>query len=216
MPPFFPPRLRQVAIPALLVIGVGAGAVLSDRDADRAATMPEGTLLIATLTQSISTATAAVADPVVARTVHPVLLPDGAMIPAGAAMRGTVTHVTSGRHDAAAPELGLRFTHLDIDGDTYAITTAAFHVHGQRHILAAGLAPAGRAVMGGSLRRPPAAGRDVPRPGVAGTAIGTGTVVGTDGHELVLSAGRRLQIRLIAPVEVRYDPATAGGSATRF
>lgn len=212
----FPSQPSQVVVVGLWAFAAVTVVALADPERDRAVTMPEGTLLIASLTQSLSTATSAVDDPIVAHTVHPVLLPDGGMIPTGARVSGTVTHVRSGRHHTGAPELGLRFTELEIDDDRYPIATATFHVHGQHALLAAGLAPGGRAVMGGSVRRAPGAGGAVQLPGAAGVAIGSGVVIGSDGRELVLSAGRRLQIRLTAPVQLRYDPATAEAGGTQF
>lgn len=159
---------------------VVAGLVLAGSSQDRAPMLPEGTVLVAALEHSVSTVDARPGDEVELRTVHPVRLPDGSLVPVGAIIRGEVTHVQSGR-GRSTPELVLRFTTIDITHDRYAIAAVSFHVHGRR--------PWGD---GSALMRGP-----------AGVAVGTGGAVATDGRELVLPAGRRLGIRLTAPAVVR-------------
>jgi len=173
-----PPKVLWLA-----VLAAGGLALAGTRQA-RAPTLPEGTVLVAALEHSISTVDARAGDPVELRTVHPVRLPEGGAIPAGAVIRGQVTQVRSGR-GRAAPELLLRFTTIDIAHDRYAIASVSFHVRGRR-----------------SPRAGPAHAR-----GAAGVALGTGVAVATDGRELVLPAGKRLSVRLTAPAVVRYRVA---------
>jgi len=170
-----PPKVLWSAI--LVAVGL---AMAGPRN-DRASTLPEGTVLVAALDQSISTVDARAGDRIELRTVHPVRLPDGGEVPVGAIIRGQVTHVQSGR-GRAAPELRLQFTIIDIAEDRYAIAAVSFRVSGRRQ-----------------LRINRAAARSA-----AGVALGTGVAVATDGRELVLPAGKRLSVRLTAPAAVRY------------
>ncbi len=200
-------RVRRFAL-AVLLIGLGALLLIVGQRPDRATTMPQGTLLVGALVHSLSTASAATGDPVELRLIHPVLLPDGGLVPVGAVVHGEVTHVRSGRRATQEPVLGLRFSRLEIDHDTYAITTALFHVHARPRVLAAAVGGGGRAIMGGSLRRQATAGSAPLTGGPAGPALGAGDAVAADGRELVLPAGRRIWIRLVAPAQVRrpLDP----------
>jgi len=200
-------RGRRFAMAALLT-GLGAFLLVVGRRDDRAATMPQGTLLVGALVHSLSTATAAVGDPVELRLIHPVLLPDGGLVPIGAVVHGDVTHVRSGRRASQEPELGLRFNTIEIDHGAYAITVAHFHVHARPRVLAAAVGGGGRAIMGGSLRRPASPGSGPLAGGPAGPALGPGDAVTTDGRELVLPAGKRIRIRLVAPAQVRHPLAT--------
>lgn len=201
-------RLRHLTVAALLS-GAGATILATSQPNDRAAVLSSGTLLIGTLSHSLSTASAVVGDPVEARLIHPVLLSDGGLVPVGTVVSGEVTYVHSGRHAHAAPELGLRFTSLQIDDHAYAITAARFHVHARTAVMAAGAHGGGRAVMGGSVRRPPPPSAALVRRGTAGAALGAGEAITADGSELVLPAGKRLRIRLVAPAQVRHPVARA-------
>ena len=170
-----PPKVLWLA--ALVVLALALAAPRTDR----APMLPEGTVLVAALEHSVSTADAHVGDEVELRTVHPVRLPDGGEVPVGAIIRGQVMHVLSGR-GRATPELLLQFTTIDIAHDRYAIASVSFRVRG---------------------RRPPRASPALTR-GTASVALGTGVAVSTDGREVVLPAGRRLSVRLTAPAVVRY------------
>ena len=112
-----------IAIPALLVTGIVATAS-SDTDPDeRTATIPAGTTLVAVLESQVSTARSHAGDEVELRTVEPLRLRDGAEIPAGLIIHGMVTDAKRGGRLADAPEIGLRFVELEVDGDEHAIRT---------------------------------------------------------------------------------------------
>ena len=163
-----------------LAVLIAVGLAMAGPRRPPAPTLPEGTVLVAALQHSVSTADAHAGDRVELRTVHPVHLPDGGEVPMGAIIRGQVTHVQSGR-GRRAPLLLLRFTTIDIARDRYAIAAVSFAVRGR----------SGRRTTVAFAR------------GGAGAALGTGGVVASDGRELVLPAGRRVSVRLTAPAVVR-------------
>lgn len=119
-------KTLPVLIPAVLGIGI-ATAVFSGRPPrERNATIPAGTTLVVALEQVVSTQGNHVGDEIELRTVQPVRLGNGAEIPEGSLIAGRVTDARSGSRYAGPPELGLRFTELEIDGDTHAISTEQF------------------------------------------------------------------------------------------
>ena len=110
-----------IAIPA----AIAAAAVIACGPGERKATVPAGTMLVAALEDEVSTQRSRAGDEIALRTVEPVRL-DGAEIPEGTLISGTVTDARSGGKDAGPPELGMRFTALEIDGDTHEISTEQF------------------------------------------------------------------------------------------
>ncbi|MGH7674786.1 MAG: hypothetical protein ACREMV_05880 [Gemmatimonadales bacterium] len=175
MRPPTPPKAVWIAIAVMAAV-----AAIGHRTQGGAPTLPAGTVLVAALTHSISTVDARAGDRVELRTVHPVQLPDGAVIPVGAVIRGHVTRAVSGQ-GRRAPELLLRFSTIDFAHHRYGIASVTFHVRG----------------------------RNQPRVGwparAAGVAVGSGAAIATDGRELMLPAGRRLSVRLTAPAAVPGD-----------
>lgn len=165
-------KVRYVAI--ALLLGASLATAARARARSPATTMPEGTLLLATLERSISTVYARTGDPVELRTVHRVWLPDGGEVPAGATVRGEVLHARAGG-GGDAPALMLRFTALVIDGDSYAIATPPLEVHGRRH----------------------------QQTRARGPSVRSRAAVAIQGSELVLPAGKHVRVRLLAPVRVR-------------
>jgi hypothetical protein len=129
-------------------------------------------------------------------TLHPVRVGDGGELPAGATIRGTVTHVRRAR-PAAAPQLTLRFALINVRGHTYAIATDPFVVRGAR----AASGAAGMEVTGVPD------GREVwfHHPS-SGPAIGTGAAVAMRDGELVLPAGKPLRVYLTTPVTLEVPP----------
>jgi hypothetical protein len=81
---------------------------------------------VVALEQSVSTQRSQAGDEIVLHTVQPVRLGNGAEIPEGSLVSGTVTDARSGGKNAGPPELGMRFTELKIDGDTHEISTEQF------------------------------------------------------------------------------------------
>lgn len=180
----FPPvssNTLHAAVLILLGAGVGAAALARGRAHAPDAIVPEGTLFVAALERSVSTASAHAGDSLALRLVHRVRLPDGAEVPADAVIRGEVASVTRGGRHGELPELLLRFTELVINGDGYPIATMPFWVTGH---------PVGKPD-----------GR-----GGAGPALGSNDTVTIGGKELVLVTGQRLRVRVLQPARVRYLP----------
>ncbi|MGH7538099.1 MAG: hypothetical protein ACREMF_05660 [Gemmatimonadales bacterium] len=119
-------KVSHFGIPAVLGIGIAAAAVLGRGPAQHEATIPAGTTLVGVLQNEVSTDRAQIGDAVELRTVQPLRLGERSEIPAGILIRGTVTDVKGGGRLTGAPELGIRFTALEIDDDAHAISTEQY------------------------------------------------------------------------------------------
>ncbi|MCL4865986.1 MAG: hypothetical protein KJZ47_08845, partial [Gemmatimonadales bacterium] len=99
-----------------VTMATGAGTRMVD------ATIPAGTTLVASLQGTISTENGEAGTPIRLELVEDLSLGDGLVIPAGASIRGEVTHSKGGGRVAGAPELTLRFNELSIEGSEYPIS----------------------------------------------------------------------------------------------
>ena len=190
-------KLVRLALPIAVVgVGIAAAVMLGRAGEKKSVTIPSGTVLVGALEQPVSTDRSSVGDRVTLQTVDPVQMGNDITIPAGLTLHGEVTHVKGGGRIAGAPELTLRFTALEVDGDRYEISAESFHIKGKSDATESALAIGGGAVVGGVLEGTKGA--------VVGAAIGTGVAVATKGDQLTLASGQHLRIQLTQPVAVQF------------
>ena len=201
-------KVLAVAMPSIAALGFVTAVVTGGGPETREAILPAGTTLVAGLDQTISTESAGAGDQAAARTIVPITLNDEAQIPAGAALMGEVTHAKRGGRIAGAPELTLRFTDIEIDGERYAIEAEPLRLTGKSDATESALQIGGGAVAGGIVGAVAGGGDDVVEGMVVGAAIGTGVAVATKGGDIVLPAGQKIRVRLLEPVTVKYHPLT--------
>ena len=204
----------RVVIFALLGIGLVSAVVLGRGPAKRTATIPAGTALVAALERAVSTERSRVGDNVELRTVNPIRLAEGVEIPAGVLVRGTVTEAKGGGRIAGAPQLGLRFTEIEVDGERRTIAAQPFHVSGKSDAGKSAVQIGGGAVAGAILGRVVGGKGGTAKGAVVGAAIGTGVAVATEGGHIVLPAGQPLRVRLNGPVTVAYRPRAGHGTGS--
>jgi len=193
----------MIGAAAVAGVGIAGAAIVKAGDDVREATIPAGTMVVGALGQTVSTENAEPGDLVVITTTAPLKLGDD-VIPAGVELRGQVTHAKGGGRIAGAPELTLRFSRLDVDGNRYDVTAEPFRVKGTSDAKESALEIAGGTVAGAVVGKVTGS---VVRGAVVGAAIGTGVAVLTKGDQIVLPSGQRLRVRLTEPVTVRYSPA---------
>jgi len=192
-------KLLRLVVPLAVVgVGIGGAVLLGGGHEERTVTLPSGTEITGALNHTLSTDQSRVGDAVELQTVGPIWVRDDETIAADVTLRGTVTHVKGGGRIAGAPELGVRFTELVVDGHGYPISAGAFEIKGKSDAKESALEIGGGAVVGGVLRGVKGA--------VVGAAIGTGVAVATTGDQLTLPNGQKLRIRLARPVTVQYRP----------
>jgi hypothetical protein len=200
--------LMTVVLPGAFVIAavtmVGA-TIFAGGDDKVEATLSAGTVMIAALDHTVSTKNSEVGTEVRLETVEATPLEGDAMLPAGSVIRGEVTHSKGGGRVAGAPELTLRFTELEVDGETYRIEAQPFRVKGKSDALESAAQIGGGAVAGGVVGGVIGGGSGALKGAVLGGAIGTGVAIATDGDDLTLPAGQQLRIRLAEPVRIEVE-----------
>jgi len=211
-------RLMNVVLPVAFVLAaatvVGA-TIFAGGDDTIEATLPAGSVLIAALDHTVSTRSSEVGHEVRLETVEAIRLDQDAVLPAGAVIRGEVTHTKGGGRVAGAPELTLRFTELEVDGETYRIEAQPFRVRGKNDALESAAEIGGGAVVGGVVGGVLGGGSGALKGAVVGGAIGTGVAIATDGDDLTLPVGQQLRIRLAEPVTVAVKRRTGEDDARR-
>lgn len=209
--------LMRVGLPAAFVLaaaGIVGATVLGGGDDTVQAEIPAGTALIATLDHTVSTRNVDVGAEVRLVTAEPTPLGGEALLPAGTVIKGEVTHAKDGGRVAGAPELTLRFTQLEVAGETYRIAAEPFRVRGKDDALESAAQIGGGAVAGAVVGGIAGGGSGALKGAVLGGAIGTGVAIATDGDHLTLPAGQKLRVRLVEPVTVevaRQGPEQTAG-----
>ena len=196
-----------VGILSLAVVGVVAAAVVTKGGRKVEATIPAGTAVIGALQNSVTTEHSDVGDAVVLKTTEPMQLSSGSL-PAGALLHGEVTYVKGGGRIAGAPELTLRFTRLEVNGNEYPVAADPWRVKGKDDLAESVAEIGGGAVVGGVVGGIAGHGstNGIVTGAAVGAVLGTGVAVATKGGQIVLPAGQRLKVRLAEGVKVKYEP----------
>jgi hypothetical protein len=194
------PKTLYGAILVLASVGIGTAAFVAAEREEREASMPEGTMLVVALDGTLSTATARVGDPVTLHTVHAIHSRTGAVVPAGATIRGSISRIERDGAPAGGAAVTLSLATLEQDGRTLAIAALPFRV---RATTARASADRADLVMDGLPGAPVLPARSV----AVSPAIGDGAVLAALEGELVLPAGKPLRVYLAAPLTLRQSPA---------
>lgn len=166
-------------------------------------TVPNGTTLAIELKSPLSTATAAVEDPVEGVLRRPLVVDGAEVVPAGAMVSGTVTGAERSGRVKGLARLSWRFTTLTVGDEALPIATAAMAREAQatkgRDAAKVGIGAGAGAVVGAIAggRKGAVVG------GTVGAGAGTGVVLATRGREVVLGAGANLTTTLTAPLVLR-------------
>ncbi|MFN8547039.1 MAG: hypothetical protein U0527_03470 [Candidatus Eisenbacteria bacterium] len=177
------------AIPAVLLGACLAFAGCATRSAEQAAredapvrrepttrvaSIASGTSIVTTLQTPIATDRNQVGDPILLRTVEPIMASDLVALPAGSSVHGQVTYINDAGRIRGAAALTLRFTEVVTpDGKRYPIVCEPFRLVGKSdgkqsaEVISGGAV--GGAILGGILGERTARSR-APRPASSGPA----------------------------------------------
>ena len=207
------PAHRAFALPlALLVAVASAGSLLgcgnmqaqkAEAEKEKTEVVAAGTTIVAALQSTVSTGTAKAGDPVVLRTTQAVRVNEMEIVPAGATIRGEVTHAKGAGRVAGGAQLTLRFITLETqDGKSYPITCEPFRVEGKGDAKESALEIAGGAAAGALVGGAVGGKDDIAKGAAVGAVIGTGVAVATKGDQIVLPAGQKMRVTLTEGVTV--------------
>jgi hypothetical protein len=206
------PRNTVVALAAALALAstAGCGGGTAEAEKEKTETLTAGTTFVASLQSTVATDKNKVGDAIALRTIEPVRVNEMEVVPAGATIRGEVTHVDPAGRVAGGAELTLRFTTLETaDGKSYAISCVPFRVEGKGDAKESALQIGGGAVAGGIVGGVLGGKKDIGKGAAAGAIIGTGVAVATKGDQIVLPAGQKMKVALDAPVTVTLPKPVA-------
>jgi hypothetical protein len=126
-----PTKTLMIVAGAVITVGAVTAVVLGGTRARREVTVPAGTELVAALEQTVSTARNHPGDAIALRTVESIPVAPNEEVPAGAVIHGSVAEAKRSGRIAGAPELSLRFTDLEVDGERHPISAQSFYVTGR-------------------------------------------------------------------------------------
>ncbi|MGH9313325.1 MAG: hypothetical protein ACRD1S_09015 [Vicinamibacterales bacterium] len=179
--------------------------LLSREPAFRDVTVPAGTVLPIELQSTVASDTSSVEDPVRARLRRAIVIDGVEALPAGSALRGTVTEARRSARVKGRARVGFRFDSIEPAGRDARLDirtgVIAREAPGTKKKDAAKIGiPAGAgAVIGGIV-----GGGDGAAKGAAiGGAAGTGVVLSTRGKEIRFGPGADFSVKLLEPVIVR-------------
>jgi hypothetical protein len=176
----------------------------------RTYTVPANTAIVAALGQTIATDKNKVGDKISLRTTEAVKVGEAVAIPAGATIRGEVTHIDPAGRIAGGAELTLGFHELVLaDGTSMPITCEAFVLKGKGQAKESALEVGGGAVAGGVVGGLLGGKKDIAKGAAVGAVIGTGVAIATKGDQIVLPVGQKLSITVTEPVTVTVKPSTS-------
>ncbi|HJW14628.1 MAG TPA: hypothetical protein VJ776_08030 [Thermoanaerobaculia bacterium] len=202
------PRRATLAVASLLAVAgivslAGCGGMKAEAEKEKTATLTSGTVIVASLQNTVSTGDAKVGEPITLRTIQPVRVNEQEVVPAGATIRGEVTHAKGAGRIAGGAELTLRFTSLETqDGKSYPIVCEPFRLEGKGDAKESALEIGGGAVAGGVVGGLLGGKDDIAKGAAAGAILGTGVAVATKGDQIVLPAGQKLKVTLTEGVTV--------------
>jgi hypothetical protein len=204
--------LAATTFAAALTLGAaGCGGGNAEAEKEKTEILTAGTTFVSSLQSTVATDKNKVGDAIALKTLEPVRVNEMEVVPAGATIRGEVTHVDPAGRVAGGAELTLRFTTLETpDGKSYAISCVPFRVTGKGDAKESALEIGGGAVAGGIVGGLLGGKKDIAKGAAAGAIIGTGVAVATKGDQIVLPAGQKMKVALDAPVTVSLPkPATS-------
>jgi hypothetical protein len=186
-----------------------SGVTPQSVEAVKPVVLPVGTALSGVLENTVTTDKSHVGDVVGLRVNEAVVVNGRTVVPAGAKVHGTVTHVRAAGRMKGAAELTIRFTELELpDGARCPITCDPYRrvVRGDGKETAAEIG--GGATVGGVLGGVVGGKDDVLKGAAIGAAVGTGVAAATKGSQIVLPAGTAVTIRLAAPATLSVGSAS--------
>lgn len=170
-------------------------------------TIPNGTELQVTLTDTVQTNVNQVGDIFGGTLAKPLVIGDKVAVPEGARVKCQITNLVKGGTLKTKPEIAFAITNIIMpDGQDYGVTTDVVadtgRSHTNREAAMIGGGTAAGAVVGGILGKKKGAIIGA----IAGAAAGTGAAAATGRENLVYPAGQTVSFTLQEPLTVALPP----------
>jgi hypothetical protein len=170
--------------------------------------VPQGTEIHLTLSETVSSATSQAGDTFTGRTTDPVVVGNRVAIPVGSTIRGQVTEVIPAKKGLKEKggAITLSFDKVETPAGFSApmsATVASVGKSGKKTAAIIGGSAAGGAVLGKILG---GSTKDAALGAVVGGAVGTGIAAGTRGKEVEIPAGSHLAVTLDQTLTIAVKP----------
>ena len=184
--------------------GLSLGNIKKDIEGKRGTeTLAPGTVIRASLQNSLSTANNASGDPVDLRVIEDVKVNDKVMIPSGSTVKGIVADSTRSGRVKGRASMTLRFTEIILpNGHSYPIEASTISRLAPTTHKKDALMIGGGSGIGAAIGAIAGGGKGAGIGAATGAAAGTGAVLATRGKETGFSSGSTLQIKLTQPLKV--------------
>jgi len=166
--------------------------------------IPDGTSFVASLDARLSTETNHTGDSFGATTTEPILVGGRTVVPAGAQIRGVLSDVEASGRIKGRARMTLAYQGMvDSEGKTHAITAlpltlqAASTTRGDIEKIAAG------GVIGAIIGGIAGGGKGAAIGAGAGAGAGTVLMLVTQGDEVVLEAGQKLNVQMTSATSIQ-------------
>lgn len=166
--------------------------------------IPDGTTVVASLDARLSTETNHTGDPFGATTTAPILVAGRTAVPAGARIHGVLRDVQASGRIKGRARMTLAYQGMvDSKGTTYAISAlpltlqAASTTRGDVEKIAAG------GILGAIVGGITGGGKGAAIGAGAGAGAGTVLMLATQGDEVELEAGQRLNVQMTASTSIQ-------------
>ena len=191
--------------PAAAVAAVAPRPKAVPRATFRDVTLPAGTRLSLSLTNSLGSDSSAVEDVVTAQVTRAILVNGREVVPVGAPVTGTITRVAEAGRVKGLGQVAFRFTTLRAWGDRYDLQSETVSREAEatkgEDATKIGIGAGAGALIGGILGGKKGAGQGA----AIGGGAGTGVVVATKGKPVRLGPGDDVSSQLTAPLTIRLE-----------
>jgi hypothetical protein len=162
-----------------------------------------GTVIVATIDQSISSKTNNPGDHFEASVAAPVMVGGKQVIPSGAKASGAVTVAKSAGRFKGNAELGVTLNSITVNGQTYQIQTTAVIEASKGRGKRTGIGAGGGAAAGAIIGAIAGGGKGAAIGAAAGAGAGTAGAAFTGKRDITLPAETKLKFKLVQPLEIR-------------
>ncbi len=183
--------------------GASGPAPVGTQSAEQALTIPEGARIDVRLDDYLSTNRNHSGDTFEATLVRPIELPDGSpAVPAGAHVTGEVVSARASGHMKTPAEISVALTSLEVDGNSYSISTSRVSRRGRSHkgrnLKWIGGSAAGGALLGALIGH----GKGAAIGALVGGGGGTAAAYATGKQNIALPSETQLHFVLEQPVTI--------------
>lgn len=166
--------------------------------------VPANTSVIATLDRRLSTETSRTGDPIVLNTVEAIVSEGRTVVPAGAAIDGTLRDVEASGRVSGRAEMTLTFTSLtDADGRVHVLDAVPLVLRAESGTGTDVERMAAGGIIGGVIGGIAGGGKGAAIGAGAGIGAGVIVMLATQGEELVLESGQKIAITFTSPMSIQ-------------